>query len=368
MPTLLLSTRYNPPIPFSLFPMPLIQTLPEGKLDIVGDVHGQFEALQNLLHYLGYDAVGRHPQGRRLVFVGDLVDRGPDSPAVLAWCRRAVAAGQAFMVLGNHELNLINQEAKDGSGWFFPERAERDERHYAPWQSLPEAQRADCIRWLSAQPLVLRRHDLRIVHAAWLPQSVEKLMEREGEPLAELIREWDEEINCCLKHAPWFDDYLDEQKQHAHGLENPTFPPPMLNATAAHDVYRSSRHPVRALTCGAERAADEPFFAGGRWRFSVRNPWWDDYADAAHVVVGHYWRLWQPESLPKHREAVFGVAPHQWHGARKNVFCIDFSVGARWRDRKRQVPPSRSAYRLAALRWPEKTLVFDNGETVQTAA
>lgn len=348
--------------------MPLIQTLPPGKLDIIGDIHGQFEALQNLLHYLGYDDSGRHPQGRKIVFVGDLVDRGPDSPAVLDWCRNAVHNGNAFLVLGNHELNLINNDPKDGSGWFFNHRAEHDAGNYAPWQTLPDHRKNTFINWLVEQPLVLQRNDLRIVHAAWQQQSVAKLAERNDEPLTQLIREWDDELNCCLKHAPWFDDYLAEQKQHAHSLENPTQTPPMLAATAAHDVYRSSSHPVRALTCGIEAAAAEPFFAGGRWRFSVRNPWWDHYQDAAHVVIGHYWRHWQGNSVPKHREGMFTVAPHQWHGARKNVFCIDFSVGARWRDRKRQVPPCQSEYRLAALRWPEKTLVFDNGETAQTAA
>ena len=112
--------------------MSLIQTLPNTPLDIIGDVHGQFEALQNLLHYLGYTPDGRHPQGRKIVFVGDLVDRGPDSPAVLQWFKEAHTAGNAFMVLGNHELNLLTGEAKDGSGWFFTHRYEHDSRNYAP--------------------------------------------------------------------------------------------------------------------------------------------------------------------------------------------------------------------------------------------
>ena len=55
-----------------------------------------------------------------------------------------------------------------------------------------------------------------------------------------------------------------------------------------------------------------------------------------------------------------------WHGAVHNVFCIDYSVGARWRDRKNSVPVADSHFRLAALRWPENTLMFDNGETSPT--
>ena len=92
----------------------LIQNLPPNKLDIVGDVHGQFEAFQNLLHYLGYHPDGKHPQGRKLVFVGDLVDRGPDSPAMLDWFANAQKYYGAMMVLGNHELNILNKEASVG--------------------------------------------------------------------------------------------------------------------------------------------------------------------------------------------------------------------------------------------------------------
>ncbi|ULJ60940.1 metallophosphoesterase [Wielerella bovis] len=346
--------------------MSLIQTLPNCPLDIIGDVHGQIEALQNLLHYLGYTPAGKHPQGRKLVLVGDLVDRGPDSPAVLDLFRQIHLAGNAFMVLGNHEINLLMHEPKDGSGWFFDCRVEKDSYHYAPWQRLPEKQRNSLIQFLQQQPLILQRPDLRIVHAAWLPQSIEKIKENQNSNIIQLIQEWDDELHCCIKHAPWFDDYLEEQRQYAHGLENNCVPPPMLHATATHDIYRSSRHPVRALTCGIEKAADAPFFAGGRWRFSVRNPWWEDYTDSADVVIGHYWRTWHNLSQPKHRENIFTMPPHHWHGARKNVFCVDFSVGARWRDRKKGITPAQSDFRLAALRYPEKTLMFDNGDVEQT--
>ena len=264
--------------------MPLIQSLPGCPLDIIGDVHGQFEALQNLLHYLGYSPAGKHPQGRKLVFVGDLIDRGPDSPAVADWAKQAVNAGNAFMVLGNHEINLLAHEPKDGSGWFFDCRAGKDSHNYAPWQRQPENGKKALVQFFAEQPLVLQRPDLRIVHAAWLPESIAKL-QNNATPLIQLIQEWDDELHCCIKHAPWYDDYLAEQHHHAHILENPAQHPPMLRATAAHDIYRSSRHPIRALTCGIEKIAREPFFAGGRWRFSIRNPWWDDYQDRCNRAL-----------------------------------------------------------------------------------
>lgn len=86
-----------------------------GPFDIVGDVHGCFDELMALVHELGYaverDAPGdgfsvQHPAGRRLVFVGDLVDRGPNSPDVIRFVRAAVRSGAAFCVAGNHDAKL----------------------------------------------------------------------------------------------------------------------------------------------------------------------------------------------------------------------------------------------------------------------
>jgi protein phosphatase len=73
-----------------------------GPFDIIGDVHGCSAELEALLDKLGY-VDGVHPQGRTAVFVGDLVDRGPDTPGVLRRVMSMVAAGHALCVPGNHE-------------------------------------------------------------------------------------------------------------------------------------------------------------------------------------------------------------------------------------------------------------------------
>jgi protein phosphatase len=87
-----------------------------GPFDVIGDVHGCRAELEELLGDLGYelrrDEQGRpvdaeHPAGRRTVFVGDLVDRGPDSPGVLRLVMGMVAAGHALCVPGNHENKLL---------------------------------------------------------------------------------------------------------------------------------------------------------------------------------------------------------------------------------------------------------------------
>jgi protein phosphatase len=109
-----------------------------GPFDIIGDVHGCFDELVQLLGELGYEfgvpalagnALGnpdasdcvnalppeggtpslRHPEGRKLIFVGDLVDRGPRIPEVLKLVMNAVASGAALCVPGNHDVKLMRK-------------------------------------------------------------------------------------------------------------------------------------------------------------------------------------------------------------------------------------------------------------------
>ncbi|WP_287160981.1 polynucleotide kinase-phosphatase [Mesorhizobium sp.] len=88
-----------------------------GPFDIIGDVHGCADELQILLSRLGYRVAWSEdrddrtvavtpPDGRKIVFVGDLVDRGPNAPDVLRMAMSMVAAGTAYCVQGNHERKL----------------------------------------------------------------------------------------------------------------------------------------------------------------------------------------------------------------------------------------------------------------------
>ena len=87
-----------------------------GPFDVIGDVHGCRAELEALLTDLGYSLTrdeqgrpvgGRHPEGRRALLVGDLVDRGPDTPGVLRLVMGMVADGDALCVSGNHENKLL---------------------------------------------------------------------------------------------------------------------------------------------------------------------------------------------------------------------------------------------------------------------
>ncbi|MGA2988761.1 MAG: polynucleotide kinase-phosphatase, partial [Terriglobia bacterium] len=83
-----------------------------GPFDIIGDVHGCFDELMTLFDKLGYTIDGDQvtpPEGRKAVFVGDLVDRGPKIPQVLRLAMRMVEQGTAFCVPGNHDMKLMRK-------------------------------------------------------------------------------------------------------------------------------------------------------------------------------------------------------------------------------------------------------------------
>jgi protein phosphatase len=93
-----------------------------GPFDIIGDVHGCRDELEQLLAHLGYEWSERpldipglylrvydHPEGRKAIFVGDLVDRGPRILETYQLVRHMVDAGSALCVPGNHEVKLVRK-------------------------------------------------------------------------------------------------------------------------------------------------------------------------------------------------------------------------------------------------------------------
>jgi hypothetical protein len=142
----------------------------------------------------------------------------------------------------------------------------------------------------------------------------------------------------------------------------------MLEAVALCDEARQHLNPLRMLMLGLERRAPAPFFHNGQWRFTERVRWWDGYDEDTPVVVGHFWRHFPPlqrAHLGRGGPDLFAGVPHlAWMGPHGSVFCVDYSVGGRWMERCGEVAPGST--RLAALRWPERTLVLDDGRTFTT--
>ncbi|HUR54415.1 MAG TPA: AAA family ATPase, partial [Gemmataceae bacterium] len=111
-------------VEFHRYTLPVNKRDDRGPFDIVGDVHGCFDELKSLLAKLGYvdqaptretserpSAGGAanwvHPEGRKLVFVGDLCDRGPDTPGVVRLVMDVVRRGVGYCVTGNHDDKLL---------------------------------------------------------------------------------------------------------------------------------------------------------------------------------------------------------------------------------------------------------------------
>jgi hypothetical protein len=320
-------------------------------VDVIGDVHGEIEPLRELLGRLGYDAEGKHSGGRRLVFVGDLGDRGPDSPAVIALVKGMVELGVAQCVLGNHELNLLRSELKPGNEWFMD-----------PGHSRALGEFEHSMAFFASLPLALERADLRVVHAAWVPGEIAALR-AERESTVEIYRRFEHRTQEALRMEGLLERARAEESEWAERLFEEKATVPLLTALGECDERYQMGNPVRVATSGVERLARVPFWSSGKWRMCDRVNWWDEYQDDVPVIVGHYWRQVKPVKASQHAvskpNAFAHVSPTAWVGAKKNVFCVDFSVGARYQERRARV--TQFDTHLAAMRWPERELWFESG-------
>jgi hypothetical protein len=346
--------------------MHLVQQLSSSKLDIIGDIHGEYDALIKLIKNLGYDLDGNHVEGRKLIFVGDLCDRGSNSPGVIKLVKRLIENNNAQAILGNHELNLLQMKAKLGSGWFFEEAKKRDV-HYEPFVTTDKEDKSLIYNFLATLPLVLENKDLRIVHAAWDSQKIKEIRELKEFDIAKCCEYFEEKINEDIKQSGLLDRYREEAKQWGDELLKLDGNFPYLNAISEYKLVHQMNNPIKVITSGVERKCETPFYANGTWRFVERFSWWDHYNEDIPVVVGHFWRKFNNKPRNEGEPNIFeNIENNAWHGKNNNVFCIDFSVGGRFLERLNgDVEGTDTA--LVALRWPENELVLETGMVIPTA-
>ncbi len=151
--------------------------------DLIGDVHGCGATLGSLLERLGYHQRGgvyRHPR-RKVIFLGDLIDRGPRIRLAVSIARRMVEAGEALIVMGNHEANALaychRAPGQPGREWLrehtprhnriIKETLEQYRDHPQEWE--------EALAWFLEIPLCLELDGLRVVHACWDPPLVDAL-------------------------------------------------------------------------------------------------------------------------------------------------------------------------------------------------
>ena len=345
----------------------LIGELTGGPLDVIGDVHGEIGALQALLEKLGYDGNGNHSENRHLVFVGDLVDRGPDSLAVLECVMRLVANGKAQCVLGNHELNLLLDEEKHGNSWYVNPSTKLDH----PARLVDPEQKARIHEFLSGLPITLARADLRVVHACWHPESIAQLVDdrHRSSSAIEIYRRYAVQLEARWEKTALRRKMTREAEEFGELLSDENWKhPTLLLAHAEMDTEHQMGNPIRVLTSGVEAPAEAPFWAGGKWRMAQRIKWWEEYDYPTPVIVGHYWRRYSDAQNfigDKFGPDLFeGVEPHHWMGKRSNVYCVDFSVGGRQKERVNSTTPPYLC-KLSALRVSEWAVMHDDGEVWQ---
>jgi len=148
--------------------------------DLIGDIHGQHDKLVTLLNLLGYEprknrsraefSGWTHPEGRKVIFLGDYIDRGPKIREVLMEVRAMVEAGDALAIMGNHEYNAILYQMPDGQGGWLRARWGKNRDNHAKALAAfagRDDEWAEWIEWMKRLPMFLDLGALRAVHASW---------------------------------------------------------------------------------------------------------------------------------------------------------------------------------------------------------
>lgn len=348
----------------------LIRSLPAGDLDIIGDVHGEIGALCTLLDRLGYNYKGEHPQNRHLVFVGDLIDRGPNSLGVLELIMPMVASENAFVVVGNHELNILRKKKKHGNKWFYGESEhlfspkDTDDKNLLAHKTFSrcvenEETREKILAFFLSLPIAMERDDIRVVHACWDEKSIQTLrhgnqniLERYDELEQELVQQAPAKVHIPVDRPATAEEILQSQKR---------------------DLFLQNNNPIKVLSSGIEKKASKIMFIGGSARYTSRQHWWKQY-QGPRVIFGHYWRRRSEHPIEEDNPLDIRKAPPPYvfsdfssYDWLNQSFCVDYSVGARYAERASKNTLGSSGAYLCAFRThgTKYSILFDDGHAVQ---
>ncbi|WP_044206439.1 metallophosphoesterase [Flammeovirga sp. OC4] len=146
-------------------------------LDLIGDIHGHADELERLLQKLGYKKVSGvygHPD-RKVLFVGDYIDRGPKIRETLQIVKGMTEMGHAIALMGNHEYNAIcfHLQNKEG-GHLRKHWIKNIIQHYETLKQFQNRQKEynEYIEWFLTLPLFYEDKNLRAVHACWNEKNI----------------------------------------------------------------------------------------------------------------------------------------------------------------------------------------------------
>jgi hypothetical protein len=150
--------------------------------DLIGDIHGHADELVDLLDVLGYrqhQSVYEHPD-RKVIFLGDFIDRGPQIRQALQIVRPMIEAGTALSVMGNHELNALAYHTADAAspGESLRRHTPKNEKqHGKTLEQLKPDEFVSYLDWFRTLPMWLDLDGLRVVHACWDEANVKQIAE-----------------------------------------------------------------------------------------------------------------------------------------------------------------------------------------------
>lgn len=276
-------------------------------LDFIGDIHGQHGKLVSLLRHLGYrrhDSTFRHPAGRRVVFLGDCIDRGPAVRETLHTVRGMMEAGDAFAIMGNHEFNMVLIHTPDGRGGFLRPRTKLRGGENETLRQFEgrDAEWTEWVAWMKRLPMFLDLDGVRAVHACWDSAAIARLHDASLEDPQFLTR----------AATPATQEHLAVENL----LKGPELAMPPGHVF--HDKEGIPRSNVRVrwwdLPGGPAQitrlAMPEPFDVAGDASADALRGIPNYPPDAPPVFFGHYW-------LPPRRKRE-PLAP--------NLACLDFSA------------------------------------------
>ncbi len=154
--------------------------------DIIGDIHGHADKLVHLLEKMDYREGNNsyeHKDGRKIVFVGDYIDKGPKILETLRIVKSMVDNNQASAIMGNHEFNAIAYHTKGSDGQYLRRHSAKNYNQHK--ETLIQMQEHEqewltYIDWFKSLPLFLEKDGLRFVHACWDDQNIAYLKDNLG--------------------------------------------------------------------------------------------------------------------------------------------------------------------------------------------
>ncbi len=209
--------------------------------DIIGDIHGRAQELEDVLAQLGYVDGPHgyaHPDGRKAVFLGDFIDRGTGHKSVLTIVREMVENGQAQAIMGNHEFNAICFATEVGDGEYARKHTERNVSQHQLFLNeypLGSPEHDDVIEFFKSLPVYIDFGAFRVIHACWDDDKLDTI-----EPYLDANARFDEKTyaHYGAKLQPLF-DAVDSV------LKSPEFDLP--DGVSFQDMHGISRTKTRVL-------------------------------------------------------------------------------------------------------------------------